>query len=249
MNVYSQGNIQKTRHSMVDTLARELAVTETILRSRNTFFEEIRDNIGLQEKIRAMGLSSFVLLALYGAVLGSSHSLWQALSSAFKLPLLFLATALICIPTLYFFNILFGARQNLNQNLALILTPITVTAILLFSFAAITLFFMLTTSQYQFFKLLNVVFFAVAGITGMVFLVQGMRVVSITQEEGGSARKWVLRFWILIYAFVGSQMAWTLRPFIGYPNAPFELFRQRGGNFYGDILVSIGELLGFFILR
>ena len=124
MNVYSQGNVQKTRNSVADTLARELAVTETILRSRRTFFQEIRDSVGLQEKIRAMGVSSFVLLALYGAVLGSSHSLWQALSSAAKLPLLFLATALICVPTLYFFNILFGARQSLSQNLALILTPI-----------------------------------------------------------------------------------------------------------------------------
>jgi len=31
------------------------------------------------------------------------------------------------------------------------------------------------------------------------------------------------------YGLVGSQMAWTLRPYVGYPGAPFELIRQFGG--------------------
>jgi hypothetical protein len=29
----------------------------------------------------------------------------------------------------------------------------------------------------------------------------------------------------------------------------FELFRQLGGNFYGNVLVSLGEMLGFFVVR
>ena len=54
---------------------------------------------------------------------------------------------------------------------------------------------------------------------------------------------------IVLYAFVGSQMAWTLRPFIGAPSMKFELFRQLGGNFYSNIFASIGEMLGFFVVR
>ena len=54
---------------------------------------------------------------------------------------------------------------------------------------------------------------------------------------------------MLLYAFVGSQLAWTIRPFIGAPSIPFELFRQLGGNFYTNILVSLGEVLGFFIVQ
>ena len=83
----------------------------------------------------------------------------------------------------------------------------------------------------------------------MVFLSQGMRVVSAEGEESARARLTILRLWILVYAFVGSQMAWTLRPFIGFPGAPFELLRQLGGNFYTDILSSIGEFLGLLIVR
>ncbi|MFN2241359.1 MAG: actin-binding WH2 domain-containing protein, partial [Anaerolineae bacterium] len=63
---------------------KDLAVIETILRNRYHFFIEIRDGVKLNEKMRAMLISSILFLALYGAVLGSTHSLWQTLSSAFK---------------------------------------------------------------------------------------------------------------------------------------------------------------------
>ena len=129
---------------------KDLAVIETILRNRHHFFIEIRDGLGLSEKMRAMLISSIAFFALYGAVMGSTHSLWQTLSSAIKLPVLFLATLVVCSPTLYFFNLIFGSNQSLTQNFALILTAIAVTAVLLLSFTPIVLFFMLTTSSYQF---------------------------------------------------------------------------------------------------
>jgi hypothetical protein len=228
---------------------RNLAIIETILRDRRGFFIEIRDGVELGHKMRAMLVSGVAFLALYGAVMGSTHSLWQALSSAVKLPILFLATLVVCSPTLYFFNLIFGSSQSLTQNFALILTALTVTAVLLLSFAPIVLFFLLTTSHYQFFKLLNVGVFTIAGIVGVTFLGHGMRIVSASGKEGARARRNVVRLWILIYAFVGSQMAWTLRPFIGAPGLQFELFRQLGGSFYANVFVSIGEILGFFTVR
>lgn len=226
-----------------------LAIIETILRNRRQFFIEIREGVELGRKMRAMLISSIAFFALHGAVMGSTHSLRQTLSSAVKLPLLFLATLIVCLPTLYFFNLIFGSNQSLAQNFTLILTAITVTAVLLLSFAPIVLFFLLTTSHYQFFKLLNVGVFAITGIVGVIFLSQGMRIVSASGKEGAGARRNVVRLWILIYAFVGSQMAWTLRPFIGAPGLQFELFRQLGGNFYANIFASIGEILGFFTVR
>jgi len=228
-----------------------LAIIETVLRNRHRFFIEIREGVELGSKMRAMLISGIAFFALYGAVMGSTHSLWQALSSAVKLPLLFLATLVVCSPTLYFFNLIFGSNQSLAQNFTLILTAITVTAVLLLSFAPILLFFLLTTSNYQFFKLLNVGVFTITGIVGVVFLSQGMRIVSVSASgtEGARARRNVVRLWILIYAFVGSQMAWTLRPFIGAPSMQFELFRQLGGNFYANIFASIGEILGFVTVR
>ena len=228
---------------------QNLTIIETILRDRRRFFTQIREGDGLAEKMRAMLISSVAFFALYGAVMGSSHSLWQALSSAVKLPVLFLATLIVCAPTLYFFNLIFGSNQSLGQNVALMLSALTVTAVLLLSFAPVVLFFLLTTSHYQFFKLLNVGVFTISGVIGVIFLSQGMRIVSYGGKEGAQARRNVVRLWILLYAFVGSQMAWTLRPFIGAPGLPFELFRQLGGNFYANVFARIGEILGFFVVR
>ena len=229
---------------------RELAVVESILRNHQQFLDELHAGTDLQKTIRAMLLSSAAFLAVYGAVLGSTHSLWQALSSAIKLPILFLITLIICIPALYIFSILFGSRQQLNQIIAIVLSAITVTAVLLLSLAPITFFFMLTTNSYQFFKLLNVLFFTIAGIVGMVYLNRGMRMISASEEERKSSRTLtlVLYVWVFVYAFVGSQMAWTLRPFVGFPGAGFELIRELGGNFYADIFASIGEILGLVVV-
>ena len=57
-------------------------------------------------------ISSMIALACYGAVLGSFHSVLMAVTSAVKLPLLFLVTLAICLPTLYLFNLVFGARLS-----------------------------------------------------------------------------------------------------------------------------------------
>lgn len=226
-----------------------LSEIEALLRNRFKFFAEIRSQVDLPRKIRAMLLWSAIFLALFGAVIGSEHSVWQALASGVKLPLLFLITLLVCLPTLYFFNTIFESSLSLSQNFALLLSAITMTAIILLAFAPVVLFFLITTSQYQFYKLLNVAIFAIAGWIGVRQLSQGMRMLTANDRRGAKMRGRILGLWILLYAFVGSQLAWTLRPFFGAPGLPFELFRGLGGNFYTNIFASLGELLGFFTVR
>ena len=59
-----------------------------------------------------------------------------------------------------------------------------------------------------------------------------------------SASKILLYIWIVLFGFVGTQLAWTLRPFFGDPGSPFAIFREVGGTFYADVLSTIGQLLG-----
>lgn len=221
-------------------------IVESILRNRYGFFDQIRDHLTLDEKIKFMLMTAFAFLGIYGSVMGASHSVLQVISSAIKLPLLFLATLAICTPSLHYFNVLFGSQQTLKQTLALTLTAITTTAVLLMSFAPITLFFLLTTADYNFFKLLNVVFFGISGAVGIIFLNEGMKTVTIPDAKaaGVSARRTIFTLWVLLYAFVGSQMAWTLSPFIGEPGHEFILLTEPGSNFYANVLQSIGTLLG-----
>jgi hypothetical protein len=53
----------------------------------------------------------------------------------------------------------------------------------------------------------------------------------------------VFRFWIIILFFVGSQLSWSLRPFIGAKDKPFELFRKQEGNFYQALAGTLVDLL------
>lgn len=227
---------------------RMFDIIEEILRNRHHFFIEIRDKKEIGPKIRGMALASIAFLIVYGAVLGASHSLLQSFSSAIKLPVLFFATLLITAPTLYFFHVLFGSSQNITQSVALILTGITVTSVILLALAPVTLFFLVTTGNYAFFKLLNVAIFAIAGIRGVAFLSEGLSIVS-NNTEGAARRRNIMRLWIVLYALVGTQMVWTLRPFVGAPTLEFELFRDIGGNFYTNVMASIGEVLGFWVVR
>lgn len=56
--------------------------------------------------------------------------------------------------------------------------------------------------------------------------------------------QWTFRVWLLLYALLGAQMGWVLRPFIGSPELPFQVFRAREANIFIDIARSLGELLG-----
>ena len=111
-------------------------------------------------------------------MLGSFHSVLMALTSAVKLPLLFLVTLAICLPTLYLFNLVFGARLSVRQSLALVMVALTVTAMLALAFAPISLFFLITAPDYGFFKLLNVAILALSALVGLRFLTGGMRVLN-----------------------------------------------------------------------
>jgi hypothetical protein len=127
----------------------------------------------------------------------------------------------------------------------MLLTAVSVISVLLFSFAPITLFFLISTFNYQFIILLNVAIFAITGFIGIKFLYQGMQLLSKEDEEGLTTRMSILRFWLILYAFVGTQLAWTLRPFFGTPDSPFVLFRELEGNFYLSLVQALGEILGF----
>lgn len=223
---------------------RYFSVLISLLRDRSLFLEEVRAGIRLGRKNTALFICSSLFFAIYGAIIGSFHSWEQALSSAVKLPALYLVTLIICFPTLYFFNILFGSQRTFGQHFAMLLTSVSVISVLLFSFAPITLFFLISTFNYQFFTLLNVAILSITGFIGIKFLYQGMRLMAEEDTEGIETRMRLLRFWLILYAFVGTQLAWTLRPFFGRPGTSFVLFRELDGNFYLSVFQAIQEILG-----
>lgn len=243
-----------------------LLVIERILRDRDGIWEQIKTEYRLNTLIVQMIASSTVALACYGLVLGFSNGALQALTSAIKLPVLFFLTLAICLPTLYLFNLLFGARLSVRQALALVLVAMTVTAMLTTAFAPISLFFLITAPSYAFFKLLNVAIMMLTGVVGISFLLSGMRSLNrlataesapgpadtVPNAEAQSVEApraaerpvsmGLLYIWIVLYGFVGTQLAWTLRPYFGDPDKPFQIFRPIESNFYVNVVQTLMNL-------
>src|SRR6266496_2438336 len=211
----------------------------SILQDRDTFLKEIAEGVNLKRKLVELNVIGAVSFAVYGAIIGGQHSFLQALSSCIKLPILFLLTTAICMPTLFIFSSFFGSKRSLLQTFILLATGTAIIGVALVGFAPITLFFIVTTRSYQFFKLLNVAFFAVSGLLGVLFFNRMYVQLSEDSSPAIRSRRMFLRFWLLLFAFVGTQLAWTLRPFFGAPELRFEVVREIGGNFYTDVFRSL----------
>lgn len=232
-----------------------------------------------------LGGSYGVFMGLYAGLRGENPNWQQLAASLAKVPLLFLLTLFVTFPSLYVFSALARSRLRAAETLRLLLVAITVTLALLASFGPVTGFFTLSTSSYPFMIVLNVLFFAIAGIVGVGFLrkalqhvfaeppsppappappsppaapasdataeagdsdpvperereVDGLRVLRSRPRQGDASES-IFKVWVVMYGVVGAQMAWILRPFIGTPDLPFQLFRERESNF----LLALGEAL------
>ena len=201
------------------------------------------DEQGIGRRVAVLYLLVVVCAFLYGVLMGSYRSPVQALLSGLKLVVLFSGTLLICLPAFLVVQYVMGSRLRLFQILSVVLSGIVLSLLIMVSFAPIVVIFLLTGSNYFFLRLLHVAVFGVAGIFGM------MRVVSVLKfacERKGvypHTGVVVFRFWAVIMAFVGIQMAWNLRPFMGDPGASFQMFRQYESNFYTALIHSTKQLL------
>ncbi len=222
-----------------------LTIIPRFLRQPTAFFESVRKGEAVGLKLLSLAVSAIVFLATYGFVMGLPHSLWQALSSAAKMPILFVATVLFCLPAFYFFSLVLQTPLNLLQVATVVLVGVGVTAFLLLGLSPITLFFVLTSKSQPFFQLLAVAFVGVSGCVGIYFLWRGMMIVDAAQNETNrTLRHGLLGAWFALYGFVGTQMTWRLSPFIGDPASPFALLQPSRDNFYMDVLIAFERTSG-----
>ena len=181
---------------------------------------------------------------LYGLVMGSYHSLLQALVAGIKLVVLFLSAMLICFPSFYIIQLILGSNMNLGQMVRIILSGFVLSATITLSFAPIIVFFLVTGNNYYFLQLLHVAVFIFAGIFGIRQIIESLKYACEKKNIYPKTGVTVFKIWIIILAFVGIQLAWNLRPFLGDRGSDFILFRKYEGNFYTAIIYSVRQLSG-----
>jgi hypothetical protein len=252
---------------MVTTWVKSL---DSLLRGEATRLSNLR---GGMVEVPANGLSILIIAlgAFYGACMASFSAfngagiaaILQMIASAGKIPLLFFLTLLVTFPSLYVFNALIGSQLTLRAVWQLLIATLAVMVAVLASLGPVVAFFSVSTTGYSFMLLFNVVVCAASGFLGLKFLLFTLHRLTVAIDSkstlgtdpqgalekiegrpfGGSVTA-IFRVWIVVFALVGAQMSWVLRPFIGAPGIAFSLLRERDSNFFEAVLRAFGHMIG-----
>jgi spore maturation protein SpmB len=156
---------------------------ESVFRQSRDLCEEVLKHVQTPQKLATLALYAVLSGAFYGATMGMNHSALQALASAAKVPILFLITLLICLPSLHFLGLLFGATIRFEQTASVLTAGLCRTSILLSAFAPISLFFLISGSDYRFLLLMHVGIFTVCGAGGLVTIFRDFAQVQARMQE------------------------------------------------------------------
>ena len=186
----------------------------------------------------------------FGAALGCWRAPWQAVFAGVKLPLILLFTAAGNAMLNAMLAPLLGLRLHFRQSFLAILASFALAATILGAFSPLAAFVIWNAPPlaaeandsvtHAAILLLLVGLIAFAGIAANLRLLQLLRALA-----GDSATSWrVLLAWLAGNLFLGSQLSWVLRPFIGNPTMPVEFLRTDAfrGNFYETIFRSAVQL-------
>lgn len=166
---------------------------------------------------------------IYGAAMGAfsidsgAQRFWLVLFSAIKLPWLMLATTALCLPPFYVMHAIAGLRDDFAEGFQSVLSGQAGLAIALASFAPLILFCYLSDITYQTALRFNTAMFVLATCAGHVITVRYYRIL----VKRNRRHALLALAWFALYAFVGIQMAWMLRPFVGDPNTAPAFFRPE----------------------
>ncbi|MEP6662795.1 MAG: hypothetical protein ABJC04_03925 [Verrucomicrobiota bacterium] len=194
----------------------------------------------------AIGVGSF------GAAIGYWRAPQQAFYSAIKLPLVILLTTFGNALLNGMLAPLLGLNIGFRQSLLLILMSFVIAASILGSFSPVVVFMIWNLPSissdtknvgdaYGFMQL------ALAGIIAFAGIMANWRLFPLLREQSGkrAIATRVLFSWLAGNLFLGSQICWMLRPFVGNPDMPVEFLGAglQQGNFFETIFRAVKHLL------
>jgi hypothetical protein len=266
-------------------MKQSLKELDRLLRGERTRPSALRRG-ELEIPTTGLSLTISALGALYGVCMGSfalfhkgrSPVYQQVVSSAVKIPTMFLLTVIVTVPSLYVANALIGSRVSIRSMVRLIVASLAVMVAVLASLGPIVAFFSVITTSHPFIVILNVFVFGISALAGLNFMIRTIHRINAAvsrplgldpgEDEiplgdlgdkpesalslqdpddfqrlpSHRAVMSVFLLWIVVFALVGTQMSWVLRPFIGKPGEPFIPIAGRGSNFLEGLSQAVGGL-------
>lgn len=191
----------------------------------------LRGELGRDDSRAAIGRLALAVVLfglLYGASMGTYSGIWgerllQVLYSAVKVPLLLGVTFIVALPSFWVLNRLLGLGDDFAQVLRALVATQAALTIILASLAPFTLLCYASWENYPGATLFNAMAFAIAAVSAQLRLSRYYRPLIARNPRHRAMQA----LWLVIYSFVGIQMGWTLRPFIGNPEQPVQFFRSE----------------------
>jgi hypothetical protein len=183
------------------------------------------------------GSSYGALMGTFGGVTG--ERLWMVLFAALKVPLLLVVTFLVCIPSFFVLNTLLGVGEDFPEAFKGLVATQAAMTILLLSLAPYTLLWYASFADYNAALFFNAFIFGTASVAAQWVLRRYYQPL-IARHPRHRTLLWI---WIVLFAFVGIQTAWILRPFVGAPDLPPQFFRAEAwGNAYVALANKVHEM-------
>jgi hypothetical protein len=227
--------------TLVSPLAEPFASVDQLLREPREVLGRVRDGRALLPLARAMVLTIVLGAGIFGAVIGSFRGGLQLLYAGVKLPLVLLLTTAICAPALSALNVGLGRRAELRADLALVLCALARTSLALGAQAPVVLLAVRLGISYHGLVLLAVGCCGGSAAVGLSLFAAGLR------ESGARGVGWASLALLLVFGLVGSQLAWTLRPFMVRPRTPVAPFvRGVEGSFLDAVGRSVLSARGIY---
>ena len=219
------------------------------------------------EDLASVALSAIATLLGGAAIYGVAFGLWRApimaLFSAIKLPLLFVATVLASVVLSVVLAALLRAPLSFRQSAVCVLVGLATTATALAALAPVGALIALSVAppapglvghpetdpavvaantHAQGILLFHVAAIATAGVLGNLRLFALLRKLSGRSDVAGR----VLIAWLGAQLFVGSELSWILRPFLGRPHFAPSFFADEplAGSFYEEVGAAMVNALG-----
>jgi glucan phosphoethanolaminetransferase (alkaline phosphatase superfamily) len=213
-----------------------------VFQHNDEYFEMLNDSEFSRKWVTRQILYILLFTFIYGIVMGSYNGFQQSLITGIKIPCLIFLSLLVCFPALFVIQYMIGSTMSLFQMTNVILSGFIVFSTIALSFSPIVVFFMITGDSYSFLKLLHVAIFTFSGIFAVRTITDGLTYSCEKKNVYPKIGMKIFKIWVIILAFVSSQLAWSLRPFIGDRNLPLEIFRARESNFYIAVIHSAANL-------
>jgi hypothetical protein len=184
-----------------------VAVIEAILRQPRRVMAQLRQP-GAGRLIGTMLFGVLVCSIIYGAVVGSFSMGSQLWAAPVKISLGLLISGVICLPSLYIFACISGARAGLQEICGLVAGLLMLMTLLLVGFAPVAWLFSQSTESLAWIGTLHLMFWFIGTCFGLRFLTKGFSHFQARSKAG-------LNTWIVIFVLVAIQMTTALRPIVG----------------------------------